>query len=244
MELPEGSTGYRALFKGTVESRTGRNHFRMAAALLAPDRFRLEFLGPVGGPRLVVAVDGVRALALLPADRAYDSDQAQPEAMDRLLGLPLTPSQVIALLTGRPMCDPDVSEQQVHTRTAAAFARTLAWFAVTCPPDEIRYEARSRERGGTLRDATVREGVSGARLLDVDYDDYQEGLGPRWPRRIRLRLVRRDATVELIAIEGPAPGEVPPSMFAPSIPDGFEKRALLSTLGAPGFMGVPPAPER
>ena len=216
----------------------------MAAALLPPDRLRLEFLGPMGAARLVVAVDGTRMLALMPAARVYESDNAGPEALDRLLGLPLEPSQVVALLTGRPMCDPDISEEQVQTRMAATFERTVAWFSVSCPPGEIRYEARSRERGGVLRDASVREGISGARLLDVEYDEYGEGEGPRWPRRIRLHLARRGTTVELVASEGPAPGDVSPSMFTPLVPDGFEKRALLATLAGPGLLGLPSGPER
>jgi len=135
------------------------------------------------------------------------------------------------------MCDPEISEQQVRTRMAVAFARTVAWFEIACPPDEIRYEARSAERGGMLKEASVREGIGGAMILAVEYDDHEEGQGPRWPRRIRLHLARKSTTVELVAVEGPSPGDVPADIFAPPVPEGFEKRALLASLAAPGLLG-------
>ncbi len=216
----------------------------MAAALLPPDRLRLEFFGPVGGPRLVVAVDGENAIAIQPAERSYAAGTADPKTLDRLLGLPLTPAQTIALLTGQPMCEPEVSEQQVQTKAAATFGRTVAWYEVSCPPGEIRYQARCAERGGILKEATVREGISGAMILEVEYDDHEEGRGPRWPRRIRLHLARKDAAVDLVVIEGPAASDIPPSTFAPPVPDGFEKRPLLASLPAPGLLGSTADRER
>ena len=241
---PEGARGYRALFRGETDGPAGKERFRMAAALLPPDRLRLEFSGPVGGPRLVVAVDGATVMAILPSERAYDSEPAGAAVLDRILGLPLAPAQLVALLTGQPMCDADKSEQQVQTKAAATFGRTLAWVEVTCPPDDIRYEGRSAERGGILKEASVREGISGAMILEVEYDDHEDGLGPRWPHRIRIRLPRRKATVELAALEGPVAGDMPGSLFSPPVPDGFEKRSLLASLSAPGLLGSTADRER
>ncbi len=241
---PEAARGYRALFRVGVEGPGGKSHFRMAVALMPPDRLRLEFFGPIGGPRLVVASDGASAIALLPADRAYESGRADPERLDRLLGLPLTPAELVALLTGRPMCSPEAAEQRMETKAAATFGRTLAWYEVHCPPGEIRYEARCQERGGALEQASVREGISGAMILEVEYDDHQEGLGPRWPRRIRLRFARQQANVELAAQEGPMASDVPESIFSPPVPDGFEQRALLDSPAAPGLLGSTAGRER
>ena len=246
-EVPRSSPearGYRALFRGEWRGSREQGRFRMAAALLPPDRARLEFFGPVGGARVVVAVDGHDAVAMLPGERAYDTAAATPETLDRLLGLPLEPSQLVALISGRPMCDADAARQQVQSRAAANFGRTIAWFEVTCPPGEIRYQARSHERGGVLSSATVREGLSGAMILEVEYDDYEEGLGPRWPRRLDVRLARKDATVTLIAVEGPAASDLAPEIFAPPVPPGFERRTLAGSRSAPGLLGSTADGER
>jgi len=236
--------GYRALFRGESESPDGKERFKVAVALLPPDRLRLEFFGPVGGPRLILASDGTTVRILRPADRAFDSAEATVSSMDRLLGLPLDGRQILALLKARPMCDPEVTEHQVMTKAAATFGRTLAWYEVTCPPDDIRYEARCEDRGGILRQATVREGISGAMILQVEYGDHEEGLGPRWPRRIRLRMERARATVTLSALEGPEAGDVPEEIFSPPVPEGFERRSLFVSLAAPGLLGSTAGKER
>ncbi|HXH27898.1 MAG TPA: hypothetical protein VNL37_02570 [Candidatus Polarisedimenticolia bacterium] len=244
--IPEGSAaagtgpGYRALFRVDSEGPGGRAHMRMAVALLPPDRLRVEFYGPVGGPRLVVAVQDDRAVALLPSRKAYDSGSATPRTLDRLLGVPLDAAGLVDLLTGRPMCPPEAETQAVLTKPAATFGRTLAWYEVTCPPGDIRYRARCAERGGTLREATVQEGISGAMILAIEYEDHQEGRGPRWPRRMKIHLARRGTTVSLAAQEGPVPSDLPASIFSPPIPDGFERRPLLISLDQPGLLGPTP----
>src|SRR5882724_6196053 len=108
---PGALAGYRALFKVVTDGPRGRAHFRMAAALLPPERLRLEFFGPVGGARLIVAVDGADLLAIIPGERRYDAAPASAETLDRILGLPLNAAQVIALLSGRPMCSPEGRRQ-------------------------------------------------------------------------------------------------------------------------------------
>ncbi|HEX9428544.1 MAG TPA: hypothetical protein VGA64_12240 [Candidatus Polarisedimenticolia bacterium] len=234
---PGALAGYRALFKVVTDGPRGRAHFRMAAALLPPERLRLEFFGPVGGPRLIVAVDGAEVLAIIPGERRYDAAPASAETLDRILGLPLNAPQVIALLSGRPMCSSETAEQQVQTKLAATFGRTLAWVEVTCPPDDIRYEARCQDRGGILREASVREGLTGAMILQVQYEDHETGAGPRWPRRIRMKLARDNTRIDLEAVEGPVVSPTSPAIFAPPVPEGFEKRSLLASPTAPGLLG-------
>ncbi len=241
---PDVLPAYRALFRVETDGPRGKSHFKMAAALRPPDRLRLEFFGPVGGARLIVAVDGADALALVPGDKSYEAAPASSETLDRLLGLPLNPAQVVALLTGRPMCSPESVQQQVQTKLAATFGRTVAWYEVTCPPNEIRYRARCQDRGGILTEASVRDGITGAMMLQVEYEDHETGSGPRWPRRIRLRLARENARVELTAIEGPVLSATAPAVFAPPVPEGFEKRPLLASLTAAGLLGSTADRER
>lgn len=209
----------------------------MAVALRPPDRLRLEFFGPVGGARAVLLTDGTTTLVALPGERAYTLLPADADGFDRLLGLPVDAADLVALITGRPFCAGEAVEGQVRTRPAAAFGRTLDWFEIACPPNAVRYRAVAAERGGELREASVRETIGGAMILTVEYDDHEEGFGPRWPRRLRLTLHREGTAVTLAAVEGPEPGDAPDSLFAPAAPSGFEKRPLRLSLSAPGLVG-------
>ncbi len=227
--------GYRALLRGQWEGRDGKGRFRMAVSIVPPDRLRLEFFGPVGGPRLVLAAAAETMVVLRPGDRSFERSSATPSALDRLLGMPVGAAEFVALLQGTPMCPPGTARVDVKTRPAATFGRTVAWYEVTCPPGDIRYEARCAERGGTLLGATVREGISGAIILEVEYGDYEKGLGPRWPRQIRVRLPRRGASVTLAAVEGPWSAEIPETIFTPEIPEGFQERTIEPTPDRPGL---------
>ncbi|OLE67806.1 MAG: hypothetical protein AUG09_00575 [Acidobacteria bacterium 13_1_20CM_2_68_7] len=196
----------------------------MAVSIVPPDRLRLEFFGPVGGPRLVLAAAAETMVVLRPGDRSFERSSATPSALDRLLGMPVG------------------AAEYVKTRPAATFGRTVAWYEVTCPPGDIRYEARCAERGGTLLGATVREGISGAIILEVEYGDYEKGLGPRWPRQIRVRLPRRGASVTLVAVEGPWSAEIPETIFTPEIPEGFQERTIEPTPDRPGLFTTEGSP--
>lgn len=220
-----GSPGYQALFRGRSEGPDGSTRFRLAVTLLPPDRLRLEFLGPVGGPRLVIAASRDEAISLRPAERVYERAGSPARALDGILGVPLDAAGLVSLFMGRPMCPPEAVRVEVQTRPAATFGRTVSWYEVSCPPGEVRYQARCAERGGALLSAVVREGITGAIILEVEYGDYERGLGPRWPRQIRVRLPRREASVDLSVVEGPWARSVPEEIVSPAIPEGFRELA-------------------
>ena len=227
--------GYRALFRGQSEGQEGKGRFRLAVSIVPPDRLRLEFFGPLGGPRLVLVAAGEVLVVLRPGERSFERSDTTPSALERLLGVPIGAADFAAILQGTPMCPAGTARVDVKTRPAATFGRTVAWYEVTCPPGDFRYEARCAERGGTLLGATVREGISGAIILEVEYGDYEKGLGPRWPRQIRVRLPRREASVTLAAVEGPWSGDIPESIFTPEIPEGFQERLIDPSPDAPGL---------
>ncbi len=229
-------SGYRALFRGRWEGRDGRGRFKLAVSIVSPDRLRLELFGPVGGPRLAVIANGASVVMLRPAERTFERSGATEGALERWLGIPVGPAEFADLLQGAPMCPPGAARGEVRTRPAATFGRTVSWYEIACPPGELRYEARCTERGGTLLGATVREGISGAIILEVEYGDYEKGLGPRWPRQIRVQLPRREATVTLAAVEGPWSGEIPEEVLSPDIPEGFEERRAGPSPETPGLL--------
>ncbi len=75
-----------------------------ATVLLAfrrPDALRVEVPGP-SGPRLTIVARGQRLLATFPHDRAYWESEATAQGLEALLGVALTPSEVMDLLVGVP----------------------------------------------------------------------------------------------------------------------------------------------
>jgi hypothetical protein len=244
VSAPDSARGYRALFRGRVTGSEGKTRFRMAAALAPPNRVRLEFFPPVGGARLIIASDGSMTTALMPADRVYVRQPTTRESMEQLLGLPLEGEGLIALLTGQPMCAPDEAEQQVRSGRPGTFGRRPSWYEIECPPADLRYLARCRERGSDLKEATLREGLSGEMIVEIAYDDYVESAGARWPRQILMEIARSSTRVSLTATDGPQPGVLAREIFTPAIPAGFEMQPSLSTLPAPGLLGPPAEQER
>lgn len=241
---PGSTHGYRTLFRGRASGSEGKTRFRMAAAFAPPGRVRLEFFPPVGGARLIIACDGTTTTALLPADRVYVRQPTTPENMDQLLGLPLEGESLIALLTGRPICPPEETEQHVRSGRPGTFGLRPSWYEIECPPAGVRYLARSEERGADLQQATLREGLSGAMIAEIAYDDFVESDGARWPRQILMEIARGGTTVSLTATDGPAPGIMAGEIFAPAIPEGFARQSRLTSRSAPGLLGSTGQPER
>jgi len=244
IDAPGSARGYRALFRGRVTGSEGKTRFRMAAALAPPGRVRLEFFPPIGGARLIIASDGAMTTAMMPADRIYVRQPTTAESMEQLLGLPLVGESLIALLTGQPMCSPDESEQQVRSGKPGTFGIRPSWYEIECPPAQFRYLARSEERGADLEEVTLREGLSGEMIAEIEYDDFVESAGARWPRQILMEIARGNTKVSLTATDGPAPGVLAGEIFAPAIPAGFEMQPRLSSLSAPGLLGPPAEQER
>ena len=73
--------------------------FREAVALRSDGRFRLETLGALGLPTLIIASDGSQVVAHNPRDPAGKSPDGC-EYLNRLLGLELPPAAFVRLLAG------------------------------------------------------------------------------------------------------------------------------------------------
>jgi hypothetical protein len=92
-----------ATYNGRVKVRLdGRELRGRATVLLAfqrPDSLRVELPGP-GGLRLLAVTRGGRVTAVFPAERAVFEGSADAPSMDALLGVALTPAEVMDLLLG------------------------------------------------------------------------------------------------------------------------------------------------
>jgi hypothetical protein len=92
---------YSAELRIALHGPTLRARTPVLIAFRRPDALRIEVPGPVG-PRLVAVAAGGRLWAAFPGDRAFFSGNATEADFEALLGVALTPEEVIDLLVGRP----------------------------------------------------------------------------------------------------------------------------------------------
>ena len=92
---------YSAELRIALDGPTLRARTPVLIAFRRPDALRIEVPGPAG-PRLVAVADGGRLWAAFPGDRAFFSGRATEADFEALLGVALTPEEVIDLLVGRP----------------------------------------------------------------------------------------------------------------------------------------------
>ena len=71
-----------------------------ALAGFAPGALRLEALAPFGSPAFILVADGSRGTLLLPRDRRILQGAAPEDILNALIGVPLGPDDLRAVLTG------------------------------------------------------------------------------------------------------------------------------------------------
>ena len=107
--LAGGIRRYQAVIEVRGEGRDGRFSARLLAVFARPaervqrtavDALRLELFAPVGGARWTLVADAERVRLMVPAERAYAEGADLQEFTERLLGVPLGPEQIAALLSG------------------------------------------------------------------------------------------------------------------------------------------------
>jgi hypothetical protein len=212
-------TGGHLVYQATLEDGSGSQRFRLAVALSRPGRFRLEFLGPVGGPRVIVASDGRNLQALFPPQRLFGEGAATSQEMEVVLGLPLTPDEFLGLLTGSP------GDAGMESN----------------PRPGVRVTYIAGDWGGPSEAQVEVTGASGdVSRYRVQYLDPGDGPWGRHAREMRLQQGERVLTLRLKS----ASPELPPAQaFQVEVPARFETVSLgeLPALGRLLFdeQGVP-----
>jgi hypothetical protein len=84
----------------SVKGADLRGRSRVLLAFRRPDAMRIEIPGPAGA-RLVAVIRAGRLTAVLPADRAFLESRATAQELDSLLGVALTPSELMDVLVGK-----------------------------------------------------------------------------------------------------------------------------------------------
>ena len=85
----------------SLSGKAGRQTLRgRALAGFAPGALRLEALAPFGSPAFILVADGSRGTLLLPRDRRILQDVAPEDILNALIGVPLGPDDLRAVLSG------------------------------------------------------------------------------------------------------------------------------------------------
>ena len=230
----------RALYQVRADGPRGAEKLRLAAALRPPGSARLEFLGPLGGPRLIVTTDGRHATAVLPSERQYDVAADRPASMRRLLGLPIDGERLIALLSGKPPCEPERAGSQAEAQGAGARLEDAGTHdesgLFSCDQDGIRFAGRRALPDGLMRRVALLDLKDGAVVAEIDYEAASApGADAPWPRALDIDLKESRTRIHLEILEGPAKGPLADDLFAPDLPEDFARRAIFAAPGDPAF---------
>jgi hypothetical protein len=90
---------YSGQLKVSLSGPQGRGRLRVLLAFRRPDGLRIEVPGPTGA-RLIAVARGDELTAVFPGDRAAFVGRTTAADMDALLGVALTPAEVMDLLVG------------------------------------------------------------------------------------------------------------------------------------------------
>lgn len=102
---------YSSQLKVSMNGPQGRGRLRVLLAFRRPDALRIEVPGPAGA-RLIAVASGALLTAVFPNDRAAFVGRTTAEDMEALLGVALTPPEVMDLLLGVP--SPRIREASVR----------------------------------------------------------------------------------------------------------------------------------
>jgi hypothetical protein len=100
-EQARGAVSISARLRVSLRGPETRGRATALVALRRPDALRVEVPGP-SGPRVTLVAGQGRVLAAFPADRAYWEGDSSAGSLEALLGVALTPAEVMDLLVGLP----------------------------------------------------------------------------------------------------------------------------------------------
>lgn len=177
---------------------------------VARDAMRLEGLAPFGAPVFVLAARPGQAVLLLPRESAVARGASSPELLDAIVGVALTPADLLAIVSGCGVSDWDV-------RGGATFG--TSWTRLDL--DEGRVLWLQVNPGG----APVLMAAADGRW-QIEYTRS----GPGWPTAIRLRGAAGSSagqTDAVFALDAPeALGALPEGALDVDVPAGAREVSL------------------
>jgi len=147
-------SGLKAAARVQTE-RKGRKRVYESVAFLqqGQSKFRIEGYGPLGEPVFGALWDGKDLMLRMPGEA--DFARAGPWAFERLIGFPLAPSELAAVISGN--VPPSLKTEEARARCSedgrcvVEFRTDVArWLVQIVPADPFRIESGERYRGDDL----------------------------------------------------------------------------------------------
>jgi hypothetical protein len=181
---------------------------RATAGIAAPASIRLEGTAPFGPPVFVLAADGARATLLLPRDNRVASGESPAAILDALVGLHLDPADLLSILAGCVVPDP---------QAVAGRGFSGNWARIDLADGASLY----LQRDGGQR-WSVRAGAR--RALRVEY----EGDGPGLPTAVRVTVAGSGAAsdIRLAMSQVDVNGVLGPEVFRVKVPPDAQPISL------------------
>jgi len=140
---------YRASLSVSLKGPDLRGRTRVLLGFRRPDQLRIEIPGPTG-PRLVAVTRDGRLAAVFPGERAVFRGEATAADLEALLGVGLSPEELIDLLVGVPSS----RLRSYEARWGPALPREIT--AVLPDGTRLKAKAEDPEAGVALPDAAFR----------------------------------------------------------------------------------------
>jgi outer membrane lipoprotein-sorting protein len=196
--------------KAFVQAQQG-GRFELHVSVKRPDSIRIEALTPVGDPAAVlVATAGKFALIDL-RNNVYYRGPATPQNLSRLIPVPMTPQELVAVLTGAipelPGAQPTASKRQ-GDGSQITFAKQGVSQQVSL--------------GADLRVTQVqRSDAQGKLIWAVKLDQHDDASGSQLPMLLHLDAPDAKTQVDL-RLRNVVTGKQPPaSAFLLAVPQGM-----------------------
>ncbi len=219
---------FRAALTGKVRAAGEKGRFDAGLGALPPD-FRLDIFPPLGGGTVVsVGVAGGRLRAVWPRRNECLEAAASADLLGRLLGVDVTPGELLPLLTGHLYRDGVARVESLRYPPLAVAAgegpaptaRDRLLVAAVDGETGARYsgELEAARDGLALRGR--RQGTDGAEVA-VEYPRWVPGAAdrPAHPGEVRLRVPGRNLSLDL-KVKDWAGGGPPPEALLPGPPPG------------------------
>lgn len=118
--------------------------WRVTAGLAAPGSIRLEGAAPFGPPGFILVADGANATLLLPRDNRVLTGEPPAAILQALVGLELDPGDLLAILAGCGVSDPQAIGGRGYSN---------GWARIDLASGATAYLQRDRQEHWSLRAA-------------------------------------------------------------------------------------------
>jgi outer membrane lipoprotein-sorting protein len=197
--------------KAFVEAPQNGGRYELHVSVKRPDSIRIEALTPVGDPAAVLVASAGKFALIDLRNNVYYRGPATPQNLSRLIPVPLTPQELVAVLTG------DIPELPGSRPTASK--READGSQITFTREGISQQV---SLGNDLRVTRVQRLGEGGRISwAMKLDQHDDASGAQLPMLLHLDAPEAKTQVDLRLRKVVTGQEPPASAFLLAVPQGM-----------------------